>query len=91
MEAPAPAQPQGDKPGIKAAKQTPDGTRTPFPDDAWNSWRPGDDAKHAFVHTNAVRIGPDGNVWLVAPARSDQVTLRSRALREFSNSTRMGT
>lgn len=55
----------GDKAGIKAAKQTPDGVRTPFPDAAWNSWREGDDATHAFVHTNAVRIGPDGDVWLV--------------------------
>ena len=55
----------GDTPGIKVAKQGKDGVRHPFPDDGWNSWKTGDDATHAFVHTNAVRIGPDGDVWLV--------------------------
>ncbi len=55
----------GDKPGMRVAKQGADGVRHAFPDASWNNWKPGDDATHAFVHTNAVRIGPDGDLWLV--------------------------
>jgi hypothetical protein len=42
----------------------PDGA-TPWPDQAWNSWQPGQDFLHAFVHVNAIRTGPDGTLWVV--------------------------
>lgn len=55
----------GDSTGIKVARMLSGGNREPFPDAAWNSWKSGDDASHAFVHTNAVRIGPEGDVWVL--------------------------
>ncbi|GJD93800.1 major royal jelly family protein [Methylobacterium iners] len=36
-----------------------------YPDAAWNAWKPGDDAAKAFVGLNAIRIGPDGDLWAV--------------------------
>ncbi len=41
------------------------GTPAVFPDTAWNAWVPGADAVHAFVRVNALRIGPDGALWIV--------------------------
>ena len=42
-----------------------DGKPVPFPDDGWNSFSKGDDPKSKFVHVNALRIGPDGALWVV--------------------------
>ena len=42
-----------------------DGALRPFPDAAWNAWKPGADASHAFVHANSIRFGPDGTLWVV--------------------------
>ena len=36
-----------------------------YPDEAWNSWNAGEDASKAFVGVNAIRIGPDGDLWVV--------------------------
>ena len=36
-----------------------------FPDAAWNSWAPGRDGHGVFVWANALRIGPDGMLWVV--------------------------
>lgn len=36
-----------------------------YPDEAWNGWSPGEDAAKAFVGVNAIRIGPDGDLWVV--------------------------
>lgn len=58
------------EPGVKVAKMV-DGKPVPFPDADWNGWREGDDPSHAFVRLNALRIGPDGKLWVVdvgAPA-----------------------
>ena len=38
---------------------------TPYPDEAWNAWMPGDDPASAFVGVVSVRIGPDGLAWVV--------------------------
>ncbi len=38
---------------------------TPFPDAAWNGWAPGRDGHGVFVWANALRIGPDGMLWVV--------------------------
>jgi sugar lactone lactonase YvrE len=37
----------------------------PFPDEAWNSYKPGADASAKFVTVVSVRIGPDGAIWVV--------------------------
>jgi sugar lactone lactonase YvrE len=37
----------------------------PFPlEGRWNSYKPGDDARTGFVAVNAIRIGPDGKLWI---------------------------
>lgn len=42
-----------------------DGKPVAYPDAAWNGWKAGDDAAKAFVGVNAIRIGPDGDLWVV--------------------------
>jgi sugar lactone lactonase YvrE len=42
-----------------------DGSSKLYPNAAWNSWKPGDDPAHAFVAVNALRMGPDGSLWIV--------------------------
>lgn len=42
-----------------------DGKPVPFPDAGWNAWKTGDDPAKAFVAVNAIRIGPDGDLWVV--------------------------
>ena len=42
-----------------------DGSPKLYPNAAWNSWKPGDDSAHAFVAVNALRMGPDGLLWIV--------------------------
>ena len=42
-----------------------DGKPVPFPDEAWNSWKAGDDPAKSFVRVNALRIGPRGSLWVV--------------------------
>src|SRR5713226_755912 len=37
----------------------------PYPDEAWNSYKPGADASGKFVTVVSVRIGPDGAIWVV--------------------------
>lgn len=41
------------------------GALLPFPGGAWNAWRPGADPARAFVSTNAIHLGPDGDLWVV--------------------------
>ncbi|EHH69561.1 hypothetical protein GMO_08690 [Gluconobacter morbifer G707] len=43
----------------------PDGSMRPFPDAGWNDWEQSHDALHSFVRVNAIRIGPDGLLWVV--------------------------
>jgi hypothetical protein len=37
----------------------------PYPDEDWNSYKPGADASTKFVTVVSVRIGPDGAIWVV--------------------------
>ncbi|ATI80016.1 L-dopachrome tautomerase-related protein [Sphingobium yanoikuyae] len=37
----------------------------PFPDTAWNSWRPGADNGAAFININAIHMDSEGNLWIV--------------------------
>ena len=41
------------------------GAPVAFPDAAWNAWTSGADPAKAFVRVNALRIGPDGALWIV--------------------------
>ena len=50
-------------PGVGEVK--PNGIVRPFPGGEWNEWAPGKPVEHAFVGTNAVRVGPDGDLWVV--------------------------
>lgn len=51
--------------GASVVETKPDGSFYAFPDAAWNSWKIGDDAKAKFVRINSLRIGPDGQLWLI--------------------------
>lgn len=41
------------------------GRPVPYPDARWNAWTPGMDGRDRFVGVNALRIGPDGALWVV--------------------------
>ncbi|MFT8718917.1 SMP-30/gluconolactonase/LRE family protein [Acetobacter sp.] len=41
------------------------GTLTPFPGGAWNTWTPGQDGSSALVMVNAIHIFRDGTLWVV--------------------------
>jgi sugar lactone lactonase YvrE len=41
------------------------GSAVSYPSAAWNSWSVGKDAGDAFVNANALRIGPEGDLWVV--------------------------
>lgn len=57
--------PGADGPGTQVEELSPDGQGKPYPDVAWNGWQPGHDPANVFVHVNALRIGPDGALWIV--------------------------
>ncbi|SEJ32286.1 L-dopachrome tautomerase-related protein [Paraburkholderia tropica] len=59
-----------DNPTPSIARRAVDGTLLPFPGNAWNDWRPGNDGRDAFVYLNSVHIFSDDTVWCV-----DQGTL----------------
>lgn len=42
-----------------------DGRPVPFPDEAWNAFTDGADPARTLVWVNSLRIGPDGDLWLV--------------------------
>jgi sugar lactone lactonase YvrE len=55
----------GAKPGPSVSELAKDGTPRAYPDAAWNNWNTSKDSAHAFVRVNAIRFGPDGNLWVV--------------------------
>jgi sugar lactone lactonase YvrE len=54
-----------DGPGTRIVELSKDGAAKSYPDNAWNSWRKGDDPSKSFVSVNALRMGPDGLLWIV--------------------------
>jgi sugar lactone lactonase YvrE len=42
-----------------------DGKVVAYPNEAWNAWKQGDDPAKAFVAVNAIRMGPDGDLWVL--------------------------
>ena len=57
--------PSADGPGPQVAEAVPDGRLAPYPNAAWNEVRPDHSPDGAFVCVNALRIGPDGRLWIV--------------------------
>ncbi|MGI5211709.1 L-dopachrome tautomerase-related protein [Plantactinospora sp. CA-290183] len=57
--------PSADGPGVQVAEVVSDTRLQPFPDAGWNEVRDRPDPDGAFVRVNALRIGPDGNLWIV--------------------------
>ncbi|MFG1707808.1 SMP-30/gluconolactonase/LRE family protein [Nonomuraea sp. M3C6] len=51
--------------GMSVAEAGAGHTLRPYPDAAWNDWSTGKNAGQAFVRVNALRIGPDGDLWVV--------------------------
>ncbi|MGK3123848.1 L-dopachrome tautomerase-related protein [Candidatus Pantoea formicae] len=47
------------------ARQAEDGSVQPFPGNSWNTWKPGDDGREAFVYLNSVHVFDDETVWCV--------------------------
>lgn len=41
------------------------GMPVPYPNARWNGWKPGMGGADRFVGVNAIRIGPDGALWVV--------------------------
>ena len=48
-----------------------DGQPRPYPDAAWNAWRPGGDARGAFVNINAIHHGPEDSLWVIDTGSPD--------------------
>jgi hypothetical protein len=60
----SPFQRQSKNTGIELGEWR-DGKVVAYPDEAWNAWKQGDDTAKAFVAVNAIRMGPDGDLWVV--------------------------
>ena len=59
-----PVQPRRGK-GDPQVVEVRDGKPLPYPDVTWNGWREGESGATRFVGVNALRIGPDGALWVV--------------------------
>ncbi len=55
--------PQAEGPGAQVAELGSDAGARPFPNSTWNA--AAGDVAQRFVHVNAIRVGPDGALWLV--------------------------
>ena len=53
------------KPGQIRAAEIRGKDPVPFPPGGWNLWTPGKDASKGFVFVNSLRVGPDGDLYLV--------------------------
>jgi hypothetical protein len=55
-----------------------DGKPRPYPEGIWNDWTAGKVVATGFVGVNALRIGPDGDLWIVdvgAPGIDNEIDL----------------
>jgi len=57
--------PMGQTPGPQVAEIGKDSSLHAYPDASWNRRSPGQDSSHVWLRVNAVRVGPDGNLWVV--------------------------
>lgn len=61
--------------GIRIGELKKDGGIIAYPNISWNNWKTGDKTTDKIVRANSLRIGPDGNLWIVdtgAPKMGDQ-------------------
>jgi len=57
--------PSCDGPGVQAAEILADGSLRAYPDESWNAVLDPPSPDGTFVRVNAIRVGPDGNVWVI--------------------------
>lgn len=57
--------PSADGPGVQVGEVVSDGRIVPYPDPTWNEVRDDHRPDGAFVHVNGLRVGPDGNLWII--------------------------
>ncbi|BCB78058.1 L-dopachrome tautomerase-related protein [Phytohabitans flavus] len=57
--------PSAEGPGLQVAEVVPVGQFVPYPNGKWNQVLDGRDLDTGFVGVNALRIGPDGRLWIV--------------------------
>ncbi|MDN5284510.1 MAG: major royal jelly protein [Mucilaginibacter sp.] len=65
---------EGEK-GISIGEVLKDGSIVPYPSKTWNSWASGEATTQKFIRINSLRIGPDGNLWVMdtgAPKLGEQ-------------------
>lgn len=65
---------EGEK-GISIGEVLKNGSVVPYPSKSWNSWAKGEATTRKFIRTNSLRIGPDGNLWVMdtgAPKLGEQ-------------------
>lgn len=85
--------PQADGAGMQVAELDAQGRPYPFPDASWNApqtWAPGT-VGTGYVHVNALRIGPDGKLWIVdagAPGMGKPAVKGGARLFRFDPQTR---
>ncbi|GIH19308.1 major royal jelly family protein [Rugosimonospora africana] len=63
--------PSADGPGVQVAEVAADSSTRPYPDESWNAVREDHDPAGHFVRVNALRIGPDGHLWIVDSGAPD--------------------
>jgi sugar lactone lactonase YvrE len=51
--------------GMRVGEILKDNKIIPYPSLDWNDWEVKKDVSHKIVRVNAIRIGPDGNLWIV--------------------------
>lgn len=56
--------PQVEGPGAQVAELR-EGKFVPYPNLEWSLWKDGADPKTTLLHVNTVRVGPDGDLWVV--------------------------
>ena len=85
--------PQAEGAGLQVAELDAQGRPYPFPDASWNApqaWVPGT-VGTGYVHVNALRIGPDGKLWIVdagAPGLGQAAVKGGARLFRFDPQTR---
>jgi len=65
---------EGEK-GISIGEVLKSGSIIPYPSKSWNNWAKGEVTTNKFIRTNSLRIGPDGNLWVMdtgAPKLGEQ-------------------
>ena len=55
---------EGEK-GLSIGEVLKNGSIIPYPSKSWNNWVKGEITTNKFIRTNSLRIGPDGNLWVM--------------------------